>query len=64
MLSNFPHATTQNASFTSLSSSQHILTLQSLVTIGIVIVEMFLVCHMISNNNVIKESCDYIDRSP
>ena len=34
------------------------ITLLILLAIGIVLVEMFLICHMISQDHVIKVSCD------
>ena len=38
--------------------------LRSLVTIGIMAVENFLVCHEIQQDHVIKGPSDFIDRSP
>ena len=38
--------------------------LRSLVTIGIMAVENFLVCHEIQQDHVIKGRSDFIDRSP
>ena len=40
------------------SSSLYVITLLILLAIGIVVVEMFLICHMISQDHVIKGSCD------
>ena len=44
--------------------SGQVTTLTSLVNIGNVTVEMFLVCHVILQNKEIKWSCDFMGRSP
>ena len=48
----------------SWSSAWYVTTLPSLVIIGIVVVKMFLVCHVIFQNHFIKRSYDYIDKGP
>ena len=46
------------------NSSLYVTTLPSLVTIGFVIVEMYLVCYVIQQDHVTEGSCDYLDGSP
>ena len=46
------------------SSSWYVITFTSLVAIGIVVVEMLLVCHMIKQNHVIQGSSDYNNKRP
>ena len=53
-----------SCNFMSETSSLYVTTLPSLIVIGIAVVEMFLVCHVILQGNMIKESFDYMDRSP
>ena len=42
--------------------SWYVITLPSLVVIGVVIVEVFLICRVIKQEHRIKESGDYNDR--
>ena len=41
----------------------HIAKFGDQVTIGIVVVEMFLVCHVIKQDHIVKGSGDYEDKS-
>ena len=58
------HVIEQSSNFMSASSSWYVTTLLSLVPIGIVEVEMFLVCNGIKQYHTIKGSGYYNNRSP
>ena len=64
------HVTLQNhvikgsSNFMGGSSLWYITTLASLVAIGIVLIEMFLVCYVIKQDHVIKGSGGYNNKSP
>ena len=62
-LQNHDHVIEGSSNFMSWSFSLCITTLLSLVVIGIVIVEIFLVCHLIKQDHVMKGSCDFMDGS-
>ena len=46
------------------SSSWYVNNLPSLVAIGILVEVMFLICHVIKQDHIIKGSGDYNDRIP
>ena len=48
------HVIEGSRNFVSETSSLYVTTLPSLVTIGIVVVEVFLICHTISHDGAIK----------
>ena len=43
--------------------SREVINQPSLVAIGTVAMEMFLVCHVILQDHMIKRSCDFMDSS-
>ena len=53
-----------SSKFMSGRSSRYINTLPSLVAIGNVVADMFLFCHMIKQDHMIKRSSGYNDRGP
>ena len=55
------YVTEGSSNFMAGSSSWYVATLPTLVAIGIAVVEMFLVCHMIKQDHVIKGSGDHND---
>ena len=58
------YVTEGSSNFMAGSSSWYVATLPSLVAIGIAVVGMFLVCHMIKQDHVIKGSGNYSDTAP
>ena len=58
------HVTSQNQVVVMLPPSWYVTTFPSLLAIGIVVVEIFLVCHAIKQDHVIKRAGDYSDNLP
>ena len=58
------HVTTGSSNFMGGSRSSEVDILSSLVDKGTVILEVFLVCQVISQGHVIEASCDFMDKSP